>query len=345
MKGGQLMPALAPLPTNIAARDLPEIRAELATWLGDPGPHGGPATWSRHLDPPSAAYERRAAADWAQALRVADPYYASTGMTRLAVSAGIALPSYRLHPEDLPARNGLYVWEEPTADSYEGGEYTGAPITAATWAAQGNGVEIRTWATRENWVRYVAAGDSRADLRDMTPAEVRTLRLLYPQPLVSLHASYLPFGKVPGWLRRAPDDTSGMSLVELESRANALNQLQQAERGLIVTWLLSGQTLAVTEEQLPSKASAKRIARLDPNLLTAVRYVRLRHRRISPQDRESAGGPGMRYRHRWVVHGHWRNQYYPSRDDHRPIWIDDHLKGPDGAPILDPSKLVNVLRR
>ncbi|MFS4103813.1 hypothetical protein [Streptomyces sp. PD-S100-1] len=34
-----------------------------------------------------------------------------------------------------------------------------------------------------------------------------------------------------------------------------------------------------------------------------------------------------------------------ARRAHRPIWIDAHVKGPDGAPLLDPDKLVNVLRR
>lgn len=56
-------------------------------------------------------------------------------------------------------------------------------------------------------------------------------------------------------------------------------------------------------------------------------------------------GSGRAYRHRWIVHGHWRNHWYPSRQTHRPIWIDQHVKGPDGAPILDPAKLVNILHR
>ncbi|MFJ3793864.1 hypothetical protein [Kitasatospora sp. NPDC090091] len=339
------MTAPAPLPTGITARDLPEIRAELATWLTDPGPDGGPAIWSANFDPDAAAQERHAALQWAHSLRVADLYYANADMARLAFSAGAALPSYRLHPEDLPARNGLVVWEEPVTDAYDGGEYTGAPITAATWMIDRNGVQIRTWATRENWLRFMAAGDPRAGLRNLTKTEVDRLRRRCPQPIVSFHVSYLPFAKVPGWLRDTPQDTSGMSLVELESRYSALDQLQQAERALIVTWLLMGQTLATTEEQHASKTSAKRIARLDPNLLTAVRYVRLRHRGIPHQDRADEPAAGPRHHHRWIVRGHWRNQYYPSRKDHRPIWIDDHLKGPDGAPILDPDKLVNVLRR
>lgn len=338
--------APAPLPTGINARDLPEIRAELATWLADPGPDGGPATWSAHLEREQAAQEHRAAGDWAHALRVADLYFANADMSCLAASAGAALPAYRLHPEDLPARNGLIVWEEPVSSAYDGGEYTGAPITAATWAVHGNHVQVRTWATRENWLRFMAAGDPRADLRELTRTEVDRLRRRYPQPLVSLHASYLPFGKRPTWLPTPPvENAASMSLVELESRHSALDQLEQAERALVVTWLLMGQTLTTTTEERASKAGMKRIARLDPALLTTVRCVQLRHRGNPDAAREPGAGPGRQYGVRWVVRGHWRQQYYPSRKDHRPIWIDDHLKGPDGAPLLDPDKLVNVLRR
>jgi hypothetical protein len=40
------------------------------------------------------------------------------------------------------------------------------------------------------------------------------------------------------------------------------------------------------------------------------------------------------YQHQWVVRGHWRQQWYPSRNVHRPIWITPHIKGPEGAPLL-----------
>lgn len=47
------------------------------------------------------------------------------------------------------------------------------------------------------------------------------------------------------------------------------------------------------------------------------------------------GGSGDReYRHRWMVRGHWRQQWYPSIQQHRPMWIIPHVKGPDGAPLL-----------
>ncbi|QLJ06804.1 hypothetical protein HZZ00_37895 (plasmid) [Streptomyces sp. NEAU-sy36] len=328
---------------TLSARMLPEIRAELVQWLADTGPEGGQARWAQGFDPHTAREERQAAADWAVALRAAELFFVSKDMTRMAVSAGLALPSYRLHPEDLPATHGLLLWEEYATDSYEGGEYTGCPIIGVSWAQQGSGVQFRTWCLREDWVTFMAKGDPRAGLKDLTPTEVRALRMAYPQQIVCMSRGFLPFGKVPGWLSSMPDDTSGMALAELEDHSRSAGRQEQAERALVVTWLLMGQTLAREEETAPSKASAKHLRRIDPGLLTSVRYVRLRHAGAASQ--VGGNGGGRAYQHRWIVRGHWRNHWYPSRQSHRPIWIDSHVKGPDGAPILDPDKLVNVLRR
>lgn len=332
-----------PKSTVIAARQLPEVRAELIQWLQDPGEHGGPAVWARGFDPKTAAKERQAAADWAVALKAAELFYVSADMTHLAVSAGMALPAYRLHPEDLPTTHGLLLWEEAVTDAHDTGDHAGAAIVAVSWAVHGGGVHVRAWAHREEWLTVLAKGDPTMGIPDMTPAEVRTARQEYPYPLVCMFGGYLPFARIPGWLVAAPADTSELSLTEIQDHFRSATRIEQAERALLVTWLLMGQALAREDQESAPRSSAKHIARIDPNLLTTVRYVRLRHQSI-PQPAAGEGG-GRGYRHRWIVRGHWRNHYYPSRKDHRPIWIEQHLKGPDGAPILDPEKLVNVLGR
>ncbi|MCX4451627.1 hypothetical protein [Streptomyces sp. NBC_01789] len=329
---------------TINARQLPQIRAELVQWLQDPGEHGGPTAWSRGFDPQTAARELQAAKDSATALKAAELFSVSADMTRTAVSAGMALPAYRLHPEDLPATHGLLVWEVPATDAYDGSEQIGAPIIGVTWAVHGRGVHVRTWCHREEWITYMAKGDARAGLSDLSPAQVRVLRQQYPQAIVCMSTGFLPFGRLPGWLTDMPADTTTLSIAELEDHSRSANRQEQAERALVVTWLLMGQSLA-REEHIPAPRSAARhIARINPNLLTATRYVQLRHHTVPAQGRGEHDS-GRAYRHRWIVRGHWRNHYYPSRKDHRPIWIDQHLKGPDGAPILDPEKLVHVLRR
>ena len=40
---------------------------------------------------------------------------------------------------------------------------------------------------------------------------------------------------------------------------------------------------------------------------------------------------------------HWRNHWYPSLGDHRPLWIAPYLrKGPADAPLLGGDKVTVV---
>jgi hypothetical protein len=43
-----------------------------------------------------------------------------------------------------------------------------------------------------------------------------------------------------------------------------------------------------------------------------------------------------------VVRGHWRNQWYPSLNARRPLWIAPYLKGPDDAPLLGGEKVTTL---
>ena len=46
-------------------------------------------------------------------------------------------------------------------------------------------------------------------------------------------------------------------------------------------------------------------------------------------------GNGRKHSYRYPVRGHWREQWYPSVQSHKPIWIDEHVRGPDSAPFHD----------
>lgn len=48
--------------------------------------------------------------------------------------------------------------------------------------------------------------------------------------------------------------------------------------------------------------------------------------------------------HRWMVRGHWRNQWYPSKSAHQLKWIHEHSAGPYGMPLLV-TKSISVQRR
>lgn len=73
-----------------------------------------------------------------------------------------------------------------------------------------------------------------------------------------------------------------------------------------------------------------------------VRIIQLKRSVAADRDTEQTPDAGREWRHRWVVRGHWRNQWYPSLDDHRPKWIAPYLKGPADAPLLGGDKVTIV---
>jgi hypothetical protein len=93
-------------------------------------------------------------------------------------------------------------------------------------------------------------------------------------------------------------------------------------------------------EGVPSRAEQRRVRR-DGREPPMVRGVRIRH----PENRPAPDGTGDRaYATRWTVRGHWRRQWYPNRGEHRPVWINPHIKGPDGAPLTH-GQTVHLLDR
>jgi hypothetical protein len=45
------------------------------------------------------------------------------------------------------------------------------------------------------------------------------------------------------------------------------------------------------------------------------------------------------YSHRFMVRGHWRNQWYESLKIHRQKWISPYVKGPDDAPFMEKERV------
>ena len=67
-----------------------------------------------------------------------------------------------------------------------------------------------------------------------------------------------------------------------------------------------------------------------------IRRVELREMRYVRATHDSSG---RKYTHRWVVRGHWRNQWFPGTKSHRQTYIAPYLKGPEGAPLLTSPKV------
>lgn len=91
--------------------------------------------------------------------------------------------------------------------------------------------------------------------------------------------------------------------------------------------------LEITEQlhRSPGKPNkkGKRRSRQD-----TISYISYRHR-----DNGADGTSTRTHSHRWVVRGHWRRQWYPSIQRHKPIYITDYIAGPEGTPIVVRDKI------
>ena len=55
-------------------------------------------------------------------------------------------------------------------------------------------------------------------------------------------------------------------------------------------------------------------------------------RRAQHTNGQSKGG-SREWSSRWLVKGHWRSQYYPSKKKNTPLWIMPYVKGPQDKPL------------
>lgn len=71
-----------------------------------------------------------------------------------------------------------------------------------------------------------------------------------------------------------------------------------------------------------------------------VRVVTLRKRRARSKGESEA----VEWSHRWVVQMHKRRQWYPSKQEHKVIFVGPFVKGPEGKPLKPASAGVTAVR-
>lgn len=106
-------------------------------------------------------------------------------------------------------------------------------------------------------------------------------------------------------------------------------------------WRFMGQNLIVTEDDVVSR-QVRRDAERHGKSLAPVRVIQLRH--ASQADVERGERIGREWSHRWIVRGHWRNQWHPATQTHRLQWIDPYLKGPEDKPLVVRPTVYEVVR-
>lgn len=105
---------------------------------------------------------------------------------------------------------------------------------------------------------------------------------------------------------------------------------------------LSKQRIAVTRSEHPPRPFGRRAGRAGlPDMISVVTLRRAFQRNL---DSELAEGGEVHWSHRWLVEGHWRQQWYPTEVRHRPIWICAYVKGPEDKPLVIKRRVFAAVR-
>jgi hypothetical protein len=134
----------------------------------------------------------------------------------------------------------------------------------------------------------------------------------------------------------------GTSLFEITDSQDWQSHLTTLGAFWIAAMLWIQQMVIVTERREPDRHTRRRLERsgITPS---PIHVVRLRRAVVS-------GHPNTSNEHKewtcqWIVRGHWRQQFYPSTNAHRPKWILPYVKGPEDAPLKPPAPTVFAVTR
>jgi hypothetical protein len=298
---------------DIRPVDLPELRGEMLDFLLSPN---GANYWQdmarRRLFLDGSAEMNRYGTEFleAETLRVneAKLFFISPEMTQLAITAGRTLPDFKVEDADMPSPFGLMYFADPIQRS----ERAGTPIVACTWG--------RSWVGSDKtllWFSLYAdtVGAANAGLAAGVIDQAHADRMIRTRPRLMYE------GEAACWMGR---DAEGVS------PDSALAVVGKTVRA---AWLLMQQPLARSTELEIDRVARKRLRRSghEPKPVRVIELRRTAH---------SGPGDGSReFHHQWIVRGHWRQQWYPARGVHRPVWIAPHIKGPEGAPLLGGEKV------
>jgi len=120
----------------------------------------------------------------------------------------------------------------------------------------------------------------------------------------------------------------------------------RAERIAFTKWICTAAMFVeqeiVTESTVtPLRAVRKRCAKA--GIEPTCHIVTLRKEIAT--DHQATGLSQVEWSHRWLVRGHWRRQFFPSRGANAPVWIHPHVKGPTDKPFIESKPTVYHVSR
>lgn len=275
-------------------------------------------------------------------LEQAATFWVSDDMSHLAWHAATTMPDQGFAPSDLPAPRGFLLFEKPVLipDS-EGVE---CPVRAIEWAPVVLEQDVPV-----GHQRIGRLGDSVSAFMGYD-SEVNPIGVQ-----LSMYAdSYVESN----WLDRFKATSShrpprlfvcalypiyfGEHLCVPRQGAAPVEAVIATGKFPKAVWTMMQQRLSRTQLEPAERHARRRMERArSPLALKTVRVVTLRQF----QSRNPHALPKtVKWSHRWIVSGFWRNQWFPAHKLHRHIWIPAFVKGPGDKPLLHKRTVAQWVR-
>jgi hypothetical protein len=110
-------------------------------------------------------------------------------------------------------------------------------------------------------------------------------------------------------------------------------------RFMVTFFRLCQQSLTRIERTHPERHARRRAERLQ---MRDVPVTVITLRRITTE--QNVNETHVEWTRRWLVRGFWRNQWYPSEQVHRAIWISPFIKGPADKPLIIRDHVTSLSR-
>jgi hypothetical protein len=239
-------------------------------------------------------------------LLTASPIFVSAEMCELLTAAVEGFAPEPLYATDLIAHTG-FVWYETPFTIPD--RYDDLVIRLKGWS----------WCPMESLSDDGAVKETglAVTLYSEVPEEMTTNR--YPMGVAPIHLS-------PWWYGMTFDGNE----VDLKGNASGAAWWWRITQ---VTLRLMQQRIAVQHTERPDRPTRREGKRSGFDVSDEREIVVVRLRRERGETSEPSG-EGANYSHRFIVGGHWRNQWYPSGQIHRQIWISPYVKGPEDKPLV-----------
>jgi hypothetical protein len=266
----------------------------------------------------------------AKATDPGDTYLVSADMTEVAKAAGATMPTEVLLADDLPSRVGFLLYDTPIGSD---GEHD---IIGVCWCRENQ--EVLHWESDE------------PPPPDSEPDRVYYDDAVEIEPLVWAPRNYaakfgtalMITGRLYGGFRwiidEKPYGSDDPTLI-----GHPANDDYHLAGILRATWRLMQQTITVSEKVAGYNRAERRAMRKQGLPAEDITVVTLRRRDVY-HDTDDTDPASVDWTHRWLVDGHWRNQWLPSRQTHRLQWISGYVKGPADKPLVVKERVKHWVR-